>query len=157
NERKRIALFAMAERLPTIFGWRENVEDGGLMTAKYPRIGILWHGANEEEEAIYLGAVRQGLGDFGYVEGKKIILENSLPAEIPDRFISLAADLAALHVDVLVAINLAAGLAAQRATMTIPVIFVAVPDPVGAKLVASLAHPGGNITGLSNFAHDLTG
>ena len=122
-----------------------------------PRIGILWHGANEEEEAIYLGAVRQGLGDFGYVEGKNIILENRFPAEIPDRFISLAADLAALHVDVLVAINLAAGLAAQRATMTIPVIFVAVPDPVGAKLVASLAHPGGNITGLSNFAHDLTG
>src|SRR5262249_57328835 len=45
-----------------------------------PRIGILWHGANEEEEAIYLGAVRQGLGDFGYVEGKNIILENRFPA-----------------------------------------------------------------------------
>ena len=98
-----------------------------------------------------------GLGDYCYVEGKNIVLENRFPAEMPDRFISLAVDLAARNVDVLVAINRAAALAAQRATATIPIIFVAVPDPVGAKLVASLAHPGGNITGLSNFAHDLTG
>lgn len=122
-----------------------------------PRIGILWHGANEEEEEIYLRAVRQGMSDFGYVEGKNIVLENRFPAEIPDRFTSLAADLAALHVDILVAINLAGALAAQRATANIPIVFVAVPDPVGAGLVAGLAHPGGNITGLSNFAHDLTG
>ena len=121
-----------------------------------PRVGILWHAANEEEEAIYLGAVRLGLGDFGYVEGSNIILENRFPAEVPERFISLAADLAAIKVDVLVAINRIAALAAQRATSTIPIIFVAVPDPVGAKLVASLARPGGNITGLSNFATDLT-
>ena len=123
---------------------------------RLPRVGILWHAANEEEEAIYLGAVRRGLSDFGYVEGKNIILENRFPAEIPERFISLAADLAAIKVDILVAINRIAALAAQRATTTIPIIFVAVPDPVGAKLVASLAHPGGNITGLSNFATDLT-
>jgi len=122
-----------------------------------PRIGILWHGANEEEEEIYLRAVRQGMSDFGYVEGKNIVLENRFPAEIPDRFTSLAAELAALHVDILVAINLAGALAAQRATANIPIVFVAVPDPVGAGLVAGLAHPGGNITGLSNFAHDLTG
>src|SRR5262249_7275745 len=61
---------------------------------RLPRVGILWHAANEEEEAIYLGAVRRGLSDFGYVEGKNIILENRFPAEIPERFISLAADLA---------------------------------------------------------------
>jgi putative tryptophan/tyrosine transport system substrate-binding protein len=121
-----------------------------------PRVGILWHAANEEEEAIYLGAVRRGLTDFGYVEGKNIILENRFPAEIPEQFISLAAELAAIKVDILVAINRIAALAAQRATTTIPIIFVAVPDPVGAKLVASLAQPGGNITGLSNFATDLT-
>jgi putative tryptophan/tyrosine transport system substrate-binding protein len=121
-----------------------------------PRVGILWHGANEEEEAIYLGAVRQGLNDFGYVEGKNIILENRFPAEMPERFISLAAELAASRVDILVAINRFAALAAQRATTIIPIIFVAVPDPVGAKLVASLSRPGGNITGLSNFATDLT-
>ena len=104
-----------------------------------------------------LRAVREGLGDFGDVEGKNIVLENRFPAEIPDRFISLAADLVADKVDVLVAITCAAALAAQRATAMIPIVFVAVPDPVGAKIVASLAHPGANITGLSNFAHDLTG
>jgi putative ABC transport system substrate-binding protein len=121
-----------------------------------PRVGILWHAANEEEEAIYLEAVRRGLSDFGYVEGKNITLENRFPAEVPERFISLAAELATIKVDILVAINRIAALAAQRATTTIPIIFVAVPDPVGAKLVASLARPGGNITGLSNFATDLT-
>ena len=122
-----------------------------------PRVGILWHAANEEEEAIYLEAVRRGLSDFGYVEGTNIILENRFPAEIPERFISLAAELAAIKVDILVAINRIAALAAQRATTTIPIVFVAIPDPVGANLVASLARPGGNITGLSNFATDLTG
>jgi putative ABC transport system substrate-binding protein len=123
--------------------------------SKIPKIGILWHGANAEEEAIYLGAARQGLLDMGYVEGQNILLENRFPAEVPERFISLAAELAALKVDVLVAINRIAALAAQRATTTIPIVFVAVPDPVGSKLVASLARPGGNITGLSNFALDL--
>jgi putative ABC transport system substrate-binding protein len=123
---------------------------------KIPKIGVLWHAGSAEEEAVYLSAVRQGLSDFGYVEGQNVTLENRFPAEIPERFVSLAAELAALKVDVLVAINRIAALAAQRATTTIPIVFVAIPDPVGSKLVASLAHPGGNITGLSNFAHDLT-
>ena len=89
-------------------------------------------------------------------KAKTSFLENRFPAERPERFISLAAELAVLKVDILVAINRTAALAAQGATTTIPIIFVAVPDPVGSKLVASLARPGGNITGLSNFAHDLT-
>jgi putative ABC transport system substrate-binding protein len=120
------------------------------------RVGVLWHEASAEEAAIYLGAVRQGLRDFGYVEGQNITLENRFAGEIPERFTNLAAELAALNVNVLVAINRIAALAAQHATTTIPIVFVAVPDPVGSKLVASLARPGGNITGLSNFAHDLT-
>ena len=76
--------------------------------------------------------------------------------KLQNDFSSLAAELAALNVNVLVAVTRIAALAAQRATTTIPIVFVAIPDPVGSKLVASLAHPGGNITGLSNFAHDLT-
>jgi ABC-type uncharacterized transport system substrate-binding protein len=68
----------------------------------------------------------------------------------------LATELVALKVNVLVAINRLDALAAQRATSTVPIVFVYVSDPVGSKLVASLAHPGGNITGLSNFAADLT-
>jgi putative ABC transport system substrate-binding protein len=124
--------------------------------AKIPRIGVLWHEPNAEAAATYRGAVRQGLSDFGYLEGQNITLEERFAAEIPEQFSSLAVELAALNVDVLVAINRIAALAAQRATTTIPIVFVAVPDPVGSKLVASLANPGGNITGLSNFAHDLT-
>ena len=129
---------------------------GAQQNRKIPKIGVLWHAGSAEEEAVYLGAVRQGLTDLGYVEGQTITLENRFPAEIPERFLSLAAELAALNVDVLVAINRIAALAAQRATKTIPVVFVAVPDPVGSKLVVSLARPGGNITGISNFALDLT-
>jgi|ERR1700738_4735433 putative ABC transport system substrate-binding protein len=123
---------------------------------KVPTIGVLWHAASAEEEAVYLGAVRRGLTELGYVDGKNVTLENRFPAEIPERFTSLAVELVGLNVDVLVAINRIAALAAQRATTTIPIVFVAVPDPVGSKLVASLARPGGNITGLSNFALDLT-
>jgi putative ABC transport system substrate-binding protein len=124
--------------------------------SRIPRVGVLWHAANEEEEAVYLAAVRRGLSDFDYVEGRSIVLENRYPAENPERFNSLAAELAASKVDILVAITRPAALAAQRATTTIPIVFVAIPDPVGSKLVASLGHPGGNITGLSNFALDLT-
>jgi putative ABC transport system substrate-binding protein len=63
----------------------------GQMTAKVPRIGILWHAGSVEEEGVYPGALKQGLSDFGYVEGQNIILENRFPAEIPERFFSLAA------------------------------------------------------------------
>ena len=121
-----------------------------------PVVGLLWHAGSAEEEAVYLGAVRQGLRDHGYVEGQNVTLENRFPAEIPERFVSLATELAALNVNVLVAINRVAALAAQRATTSIPIVFIAVPDPVGSKLVVSLAKPGGNITGLTNFAYDLT-
>src|SRR3954454_13989959 len=123
---------------------------------KVPRIGVLWHAASAEEEAVYLGALRRGFSDLGYVENENIILENRFPAEQPERFVSLAVELTDLKVDVLVAINRQAALAAQRATVTIPIVFVAVPDPLGSKLVTSLARPGGNITGLSNMALDLT-
>jgi putative ABC transport system substrate-binding protein len=123
---------------------------------KIPTIGVLWHAGSAEEEGIYPAALRQGLKDFGYVEGQNIILHERFPAEIPERFYSLATELVALKVDVLVAINRLDALAAQRATSTIPIVFVYVSDPVGSKLVRSLAHPGGNITGLSNFAADLT-
>jgi len=128
----------------------------GQQAGKVPTIGVLWHAASAQEGAIYLGAVRRGLTELGYVEGKNITLENRFPAEILERFSSLAVELVGLNVDVLVAINRIAALAAQRATTTIPIVFVAVPDPVGSKLVASLARPVGNITGLSNFAADLT-
>ena len=125
-------------------------------TRTLPRIGVLWHASSAEEEAVYLKALRQGLSDVGYVEGRNITLENRFPAEQPERFVKQAVELANLKVDVLVAVTRLAALAAQRATTKIPVVFVAVPDPISTKLVASLARPGGNITGLSNMALDLT-
>ena len=124
---------------------------------KLPRIGVLWHAGNEVEEAKYLAALRQGFNDLGYVEGKTYVLENRFAAEKYERFNSLAAELVAAKVDVLVAITPEAALAAQHATATIPVVFAVVGNPVGAKLVDSLARPGRNITGLSNVLIDLTG
>jgi putative ABC transport system substrate-binding protein len=123
---------------------------------KIHRIGVLWHGANAEQEAIYLAALRQGLLDFGYVEGQNIVLEMRFPAEQYERFFVLAAELAQQNPDVLVSAAGIAAIACHRATTTIPIVSVNVPDPVGRKLVASLNRPGGNLTGLSNMAVELT-
>ena len=123
---------------------------------KIPRVGVLWHAGSAQEEAIYLSAFQRGLSELGYVEGRTITLEHRFPNEEPDRFVSMAAELAALKVDVLVAVSRLSAIAAQRATTSIPIVFVVVPDPVGTKLVGSLARPGGNITGLTNIAVELS-
>jgi putative ABC transport system substrate-binding protein len=123
---------------------------------KMHRIGVLWHGASAQQEAIYLAALRQGLRDFDYVEGQNIILEMRFPAEQYERFFVLAAELAQQNLDVLVAATANAALACHRATTTIPIVAINVADPVGRELVASLNRPGGNLTGLSNMAVELT-
>jgi putative tryptophan/tyrosine transport system substrate-binding protein len=120
-----------------------------------PRVGVLWHAGSEPEEALFLGQLRQGLRDHGYSEGRDITLINTFAAEQYDRFASNARDLVERNVDVIVAITRPAALAAQQATRTIPIVAVVVPDPVGSGLVASLARPGGNITGLGNWGVDL--
>jgi putative ABC transport system substrate-binding protein len=122
---------------------------------KVPTIGILWHAGSIEEEAIYLKEIQQGLQGIGYVDGRNINLVNTFANEEYERFNANAGDLVGRKVDVLVAVTLPAALAAQRATKTIPIVFVLVPDPVASKLVDSLARPGGNITGLSQLAVDL--
>lgn len=121
-----------------------------------PRVGVLWHAGSAEEEAIYLGALLDGFKAIGYVEGRTIALEHRFPNEIPEQFVSLAAELAALNPDVLVAVTRPAAVAAQRATTSIPTVFIVVPDPIGTKLVSSLARPGGNITGLTHIAVELS-
>jgi putative ABC transport system substrate-binding protein len=123
---------------------------------RIPRVGVLWHAGSAEEEAIYLGALQQGLNGLGYIDGKTIALEQRFPNEIPERFEKMATELAALKVDVLVAVSRPSAVAAQRATTTIPIVFIVVPDPVGTKLVNSLARPGGNITGLTHIAVELS-
>jgi putative ABC transport system substrate-binding protein len=123
---------------------------------KLPVVGVLWHAANAQEEAPFLEPFRDALRGLGYIEGKNIALELRFPAERPELFASMAHDLVERRVDVLVAVTPVAAAAAKHATSTIPTVFVIHPNPVEAGIVASLAHPGGNITGLSNLIVELS-
>src|SRR6516162_8217562 len=108
--------------------------------SKIPRIGIIDPGAMWDH-------LRQGLRDLGYAEGRNIAIEYRSTEETPDRLVAAATELAQLPVDVIVSYGSAATQAAKQATTTIPIVMVAIGDPVRAGFVASLAHPGGNITG----------
>jgi putative tryptophan/tyrosine transport system substrate-binding protein len=100
----------------------------------------------------------QGLRDLGYVEGKNLAIEYRWAAGKSDqRLLEMASELVGLKVDVIVTTNTPATLAAKRASTTIPIVMVGPGDPVGTGLVASLAHPGGNVTGLSLVTTELTG
>jgi putative tryptophan/tyrosine transport system substrate-binding protein len=99
--------------------------------------------------AANVGAFRQGLREFGYVEGTHFVLEYRSADGQDARFPGLAAELARLKVNLILTRGTPAALAVKNATVTIPVVIIGVGDPVGQGLVESLAHPGGNITGLS--------
>jgi putative ABC transport system substrate-binding protein len=120
-----------------------------------PRIGVLWHAKDAKGEGEYYVAFHQGFRDLGYVDGRTIEFEERFAAEVYDRFKNFADELVALKVDVLVCVTQPAAIAAQAATSSIPIVFITVADPIGAKLVNSLARPGGNITGLSNMGPDI--
>jgi putative ABC transport system substrate-binding protein len=102
-------------------------------------------------------AFLQGLRDLGYVEGRNVVIEYRDAEGKPERLPALAAELVALKVDVIVAPTTVAALAAKQATRTLPIVFPVAADPVTSGLVASLARPGGNVTGLSNLAPELVG
>ena len=116
--------------------------------AKGARIGVL---ATEFPEAL-----RQALRDLGYVEGRNLVLEMRSTQGRADRVDDLARELARLQVGVIVATYPAAVFGARRATATIPIVMVHTPDPVQLGLVASLARPGGNITGVTSLSADLS-
>ena len=105
----------------------------------------------------FVEALRQGLRDLGYVEGRNILIESRYAEGHPDRLSALAAELVRLPVDVLVAGGAAAIQAAQHTTSTIPIVMAVAADPVAQGFVASLARPGGNMTGLSIMYHDFIG
>ena len=116
------------------------------------RIGYLAAGASGPPQAFL-----QGLRDLGYVEGKNIIFEYRAPEDKSGRFTYLAPELVRLKVDVIVAEGAGAISAAKNASATIPIVMAHVNDPIVLGLVASLAHPGGNITGNSNLSPELSG
>jgi putative ABC transport system substrate-binding protein len=121
------------------------------------RIGVLWHAGNEEEAGEYFTSLAEGFRDLGYVEGHNVVFEHRYANEEYEKFQSLAAELASLNVDVLVAETRFAAAAAQAATKIIPIVFVMVPEPVANKFADSLARPGSNLTGLANMSLDITG
>jgi ABC-type uncharacterized transport system substrate-binding protein len=121
---------------------------------KLARIGYL---ASNLANKGPLEAFRQGLRDLGYVEGRNLVIDYRDAQGKLEPLAELAAELVALKVDVIVASSTAAALAAKQVTAIVPIVFATVPDPVGTGLVASLARPGGNATGLSNLNADLVG
>ena len=121
---------------------------------KLARIGYLSmrSGPSEREEAF-----KQGLGEFGLVDGENVQIEYRWAKAKTESLPQLAAELVRLKVDVIVVAATVAVQAVKNATTTIPIVMSAVADPVGSKLIASLAQPGGNLTGLSLMAPELAG
>jgi putative ABC transport system substrate-binding protein len=126
---------------------------------KVPRIGYLGFAApaTNTYRVNRVAAFRHGLRELGYVEGKNIVIEWRFAEEKLDRLSALAAELVPLKVDVIVTRGPAPTRAAKAATATIPIVMAQDPDPVGNGFVASLAHPGGNITGLSSLSPEISG
>ena len=120
-----------------------------------PRIGFLFYGAPGRSPEV--DAFRQGLRDLGYVEGQNIAIEYRFADGRLGRLPELAAELVRLKVDVIVTPGTPASMAAKKATSTIPIVFAGVADALGAGLVASVARPGGNATGLTSISAALGG
>ena len=123
--------------------------------AKIPRIGFL--GSDPTAVSTRIEALRQGLRELGYVEGKNILIEYRYAEDKLDRFPVLAAELVRLKVDVIVTGGPGATRASKDATTTIPIVMAQDTDPVATGFVASLARPGGNITGLATYAPEISG
>src|SRR5215831_5035116 len=114
------------------------------------RIGLIAVAPRKDQNAVF-----QGLRELGYVEGENLAIERRYSEGRAERFPGFAAELVQLNVDVILVETTPAALAVKRATRTIPVVFPTAIDPVGAGVVASLARPGANFTGLTTEAPDL--
>ena len=121
---------------------------------KVPRIGFLGNSTAALETNL-VEPFREGMRELGYIEGKNISIEYRWAEGKYERFPTLIAELIAQKIDVIVTAGTPASLAVQKATSSIPFVMVAVGDPVGTGLIASLAHPGGNITGLTSISPEL--
>jgi len=125
-------------------------------STKLPRIGFL-SAASISSVAARIDGFRQGLRELGYVEEKNIVVEWRHAEGKPDRVREFAAELVRLKVNVMVSAGPTVTRAAKEATSTIPIVMTQDPDPIGTGFVASLARPGGNITGLSSLSSELSG
>src|SRR5262245_40750700 len=123
---------------------------------KIPRIGLLI-GGSASANASRIEAFRRGLRELGYIEGQNVAIEYRYADGKVDQLPGLAAELVGLKVDVIVTSGPQATRPAQKATAVIPIVMAFDSDPVGNGFVASLAHPGGNITGLSALSPELSG
>jgi putative ABC transport system substrate-binding protein len=148
---KKILVFALGAMLSAL-----SFPAEAQQPKKIPRIGFL-SGISPSSNSARIGAFRQGLRELGYVEGKDIVIEWQSAEGKLDRLPALAAELVRLKVDVIVTGGPAATRPAKEAAVTIPIIMAQDTDPVGNGFVASLARPGGNITGLSTLSPELSG
>jgi putative ABC transport system substrate-binding protein len=149
NMKKRITLWLLA----TLFLANVSLADA-QQTGKVPRIGYLDPG-NASGSADLLKAFRQELDKLGWIEGKSITIEYRFAEQKSERLPELAAELVGLKVDVIVVSGSGPAIAAKSATTTIPIVMANLGDPVGAGLVASLARPGGNVTGNASLSPEL--
>ena len=150
---RRLMLAAILVLVPLATSLTTEAQVAGKMW----RIGFLAIGFRPVSGSDpYFDAFLRGLRDLGYVEGRNVVLEIRYAEGRNERFPALAAELVNLTVDVLVAQSTPAAIAAKQASSTVPVVMVVVGDPLGAKLIDSLAHPGGNVSGLSLLAPELS-
>ena len=135
--------------------------DAQQTAGKIPRIGFLSRELHPSDSraarAPRLEAFRQGLRELGYIEGKNLIIEYRYADGRPERLPALAEELVRLKVDIIVTDTAAPARAARKATSTIPIVMVSAGNPIQAGLVASLARPGGNVTGLTGLISELHG
>jgi ABC-type uncharacterized transport system substrate-binding protein len=147
---RRVFITAVAGGLLAVARHAAEAQPAG----KVYRIGMLER-TSTATNAANLGAFRQGLRELGYVEGKNLVIEYRSADGRDERFAALAAELVGLNVDLILTRGTPAALAAKGATATIPVVITGLADPVGQGVVASLARPGGNITGVSAIVTEL--
>jgi putative ABC transport system substrate-binding protein len=154
HSRRRLLQGSMALAGLSLVSGREVA---GQQSSKVPRIGFLAVGSRDGR-AFLIDGFRQGLRERGYVEGQNIVIEYRFSEDRNDRLPALAAELVALKVQLIVASGTPASFAAKDATKTIPIVMGGIAaDPVETGLVASLARPGGNITGMTMMSPQLSG
>ena len=151
NMKRKITVLALSAML---FGLCGSVD--AQQTGKVFRIGFL-DNSTASGSAVLVDAFRQELSKLGWIEGKNITIEYRFAEQKNERLPELAAELLRLKVDLIVVTSTAPALAAKSVTATIPIVMTLSADPVGAGLVASLARPGGNVTGNSTLATEVNG